>query len=343
MDRGDARRALLLALIFAALAPGLLAAGPAEEEDTAPPPPAEEEKPHSPLPGSHAHLPPSLSATMGEPILYRELAQAAGQDWVRNICVTGLDGHAAAVLLLSSPKAVVYRCAAKGETQPGAVEALLDEFGPRYVHLEGDTQRTLPELAKRQPRVRCDLLFAGSRPNASVATVDLANLRRLANPRYNEVFAVNASGCGSDRRCVANGAAWQAAVEAGILIPSKKTPITENGRRRLLAGEFEPEAAEPARMALAHFMGAHASRKKTHTKQKLRGQAPRHHVPRRSSSHAQAREPTLPSPWVHLLGLKHKVVARARHHPLLQKHAKKVKKASHPRRRSGWSAPAQSE
>lgn len=274
---GRAAVAALLLHVAVCVAAAVHGPVPDEAQPAAPPPNMSAEHQHR----SRTSLPHILDGVAGASLLYRELARAAGQSWVDGVCMTGLDAHAAAVLLLSSPKAVVYHFVAKDDGTVGQAEALGQEFGSRYVRLEGNTSERLQELAERRPRVQCSLLVAGGGEDAAASAVHLANLRRLASPWHNEVFAVDAGACrpGRDMKpCVGRGAAWTAAVAAGVIIPG--SPLGLDGGRRLLTGAFESDSEQMESVALAE-LGDGGKWRSRLASQMRRPKSPRRHFLRR--------------------------------------------------------------
>lgn len=128
---------------------------------------------------------------------------------VNTICEIGFNmGHSASLWLLANPRANVIMFDLWSHDYSPIAEAFLrspaaaSQFGlvnvsARLTIVRGSSLETVPAFAAAHPNVQCDILSVDGGHTYEIGLVDIANMKKLANPTFHLLF-VDDTNCNRD-------------------------------------------------------------------------------------------------------------------------------------------------
>ncbi len=113
-------------------------------------------------------------------------SNVASQPWIRTICEIGFAaGHSTVIYMESNPNVKVYSFDDYG--RPHIVDLVRRYIGAKYPErhmiISGDSTVTVPEFARRNPNVKCDLISIDGAHHAAYPWNDIVSMKQLASPR----------------------------------------------------------------------------------------------------------------------------------------------------------------
>ena len=156
----------------------------------------------------------------------RLYARVAALPCVKRVCEIGFNaGHSASLWLKAAPNAEVlmfdlweHASAPLGEAylRSDAAKAHLERADDRLRIVRGSSLATVAAFAKAHPDVKCEVLAVDGDHTIDAATLDIANMAALANPRFHVAFLDDAL-CDAPQFCTGPTAALEHHRRAGTL------------------------------------------------------------------------------------------------------------------------------
>lgn len=124
------------------------------------------------------------------PEMMQILAFTAGQPWVKTICESGFSaGHSAMLFLVSNPDAEVYSFGLGNQSYTDTMEKFLHrKFGDRFRLIKGNTTKTMPSFQRKNPGVKCDVMFVDGAYDEGSVRADIQNFRHMVSTKNQIMF-----------------------------------------------------------------------------------------------------------------------------------------------------------
>lgn len=193
---------------------------------------------HEDLTSHHAYLDSIVSSTKswiegGTAAFPREvqaMSQAAAGN-IQTVCQTGFNGGHSALTFLHHPNVRHVYSFDIGEHDYAhqAAKWIDQQFPGRHTVTWGDSTKTIPQFARDNPQVKCDLVLVDGGHDLEVATEDLMNFRPMATPSAHTLMMDDVHCTKFD--CDGPSKAWRKMIDTGKVHETsfEATPDTVHG------------------------------------------------------------------------------------------------------------------
>lgn len=113
-------------------------------------------------------------------------AQVAKQSWIKTVCEIGFAaGHSTIIYLESNPNIKVYSFDDFGKPHIAnySLNYITARYPGRLLLTKGDSTQTVPQFARQNPHIKCDLISVDGAHDGQYPWKDLVNMRKMAASR----------------------------------------------------------------------------------------------------------------------------------------------------------------